>query len=200
MDKRELRQQMITARQALAPEQRADWSRRAQVNLLHTPWWEPARTVMLYLPIKGEVETALLVAEAGKRWKRLAIPRVQRQPKRLLLHRWTGDRRDLVVGAYSIMEPAESLPLVEPGEIDLVVVPGVAFDRWGNRMGYGGGYYDRTLPLMQADNPTAAFVGLAYAMQVQTMEPLPWEPHDVQLDGIVTEQGLITCGRARGPR
>lgn len=191
MDKRALRKQMIAARQALPLEQRAEWSRRAQANLLRTPWWEPARTVMLYLPIKGEVDTALLVEEAHRRWKRLVLPRVQGSPKRLLLHRWTGDPRDLVVGAYSILEPVESLSLVEPGEVDLVVVPGVAFDRWGNRMGYGGGYYDRTLPLIQADNPTAAFVGLAYAMQVRMTEPLPREDHDIQLDGVVTEQGLI---------
>ncbi|MFZ5827032.1 MAG: 5-formyltetrahydrofolate cyclo-ligase [Bacillota bacterium] len=194
-----MRKQMIAARQALPTEERAEWSRRAQENLIRSPWWEPARTVMLYLPIKGEVETALLVAEARKRWKRIVLPRVERSPKRLALHRWTGEPADLVVGTYNILEPAEHLPRVEHGEIDLVVVPGVAFDRWGNRMGYGGGYYDRTLPLIGAYNKTAAFLGLAYAMQVQMMKPLPWEEHDVQLDGIITQSGVITCGRARGP-
>lgn len=184
MEKRALRKQMIEARLALAPAEREERSRRAQMALLASPWFEQARTILLYLPFRGEVGTGLLARAAGKQ---LVLPRVQREPRKLWLHRWDGEP---VAGAYGILEPAAAWPLVEPGEIDLVVVPGVAFDRRGNRLGYGGGYYDRTLPLMAG----AVKVGLAYGLQL--VAALPAEPHDVPLDGIATEEGLIRCGGA----
>lgn len=186
MEKRQLRQQMIAARQALPPAEREVLGRRAQQALVASSWFQRARVVMLYLPIRGEVETAGIAAAARAGGKRLVLPRVQREPRRLWLHLWVGEPES---GAYGIPEPDASWPLVQPGEIDLVVVPGVAFDRLGNRLGYGAGYYDRTLPEIRSANPSARCVGLAYGLQV--VERLPAAPHDVPLDGVATEDGLI---------
>jgi 5-formyltetrahydrofolate cyclo-ligase len=186
MEKRRLRKEMIAARQALPPAVQAERSRRAQEALIRTPWFAQARTVMLYLPFRGEVQTDLLVGAARAAGKRLVLPRVQQEPKKLWLHRWEGEP---VVGAYGILEPAPTWTLVDPAEVDLVAVPGVAFDPAGNRLGYGGGYYDRTLPLMVH----AVCVALAYRFQV--VPSLPADPHDMPLHGIATEEGLITCVR-----
>lgn len=185
MEKRELRTEMIAARQALFPEERAERSRRAQLALAGSEWFRLAQTILLYLPFRGEVETALLAERARAAGKRLVLPRVERRPvKRLGLHRWDGEP---VPGAYGILEPAPNWPLVEPREVELVVLPGVAFDRQGNRLGYGGGYYDRTLPLMDQ----AVRVALAYSFQV--VAALPAEAHDVPLHGVATEDELIIC-------
>lgn len=189
MEKAVLRKQMRAARLALPPEERAERSRRAQQALAGSRWFQQAGTVMLYLPFRGEVETALLAEAARAAGKRLVLPRVQKEPKHLWLHRWAGEP---VAGAYGILEPAADWPLAEAGEVELVVVPGLAFDRQGNRLGYGGGYYDRTLPLMVQ----ARFVALAYRFQV--VEGLVADPHDVPLHGIATEEGLITCQRPGG--
>lgn len=190
MDKRTVRQQMIEARLGLGPDERAERSRRAQMALVQSAWFQQASLVMLYLPFRGEVETALVAEAARAAGKRLVLPRVATRPvKKLWLHLWEGEP---VVGTYGILEPAQSWPLVEPGEVDLVVVPGVAFDRQGTRLGYGGGYYDRTLPLMKR----ARFVALAYGFQV--VNALPAAPHDVPLHGIATEEGLIICGQPAG--
>lgn len=187
MDKQALRRQMIAARKALTPVERAERSRRAQAALIGSHWFQKADTVMLYLPFRGEVETGMLAGAARAAGKRLVLPRVQKEPRRLWLHLWEGEP---VAGAYGILEPSAEWPLVEPGEIGLAVVPGVAFDPAGNRLGYGGGYYDRTLPLLTR----AATVALAYAFQV--VEALPAEAHDIPLDGIASDRGLIICPRA----
>ncbi|MFZ5816252.1 MAG: 5-formyltetrahydrofolate cyclo-ligase [Bacillota bacterium] len=185
MEKRALRREMIARRQGLEPAERARRSRAAQEALIATDWFHQARSLLLYLPIRGEVETGLLAEAARAAGKRLLLPRVEREPvPRLWLHQWVGEP---VAGAYGIQEPAPDWPRVEPGEVDLAVVPGVAFDRTGNRLGYGGGYYDRTLPLMGRGR----FVALAYAFQL--VEALPAEPHDVRLHGIATEEGVIRC-------
>jgi 5-formyltetrahydrofolate cyclo-ligase len=128
--------------------------------------------------------------------KLLALPRVRREPKHLWLHAYPGEPSALVTGAYGIREPAPDWPLVEPAAVDLVVVPGVAFDRHGTRLGYGGGYYDRMLPTIRAGNPAAALVGLAYGFQV--VADLPGDPHDVPVDAIATEAGLVMVSTQSG--
>ncbi len=185
MEKAQLRKAMIRARQALSPDLRSELSRRAQEALTGTRWFRSAKTLLLYLPIRGEVETEGIARTARSAGKGLVLPRVQQEPRKLWLHAWVGEP---VPGAYGIREPAAGWPLVEPGAIDLVVVPGVAFDRSGGRLGYGGGYYDRTLLLIRAANPGARFVGLAFTLQV--VAALPREEHDIPLDGLVTEDGM----------
>jgi len=186
MEKRELRQQMIAARLALAPAEREALGRRAQQALVQSAWFARAGVVMLYLPIRGEVETADIAAAARAAGKRLVLPRVRKEPRRLWLHLWVGEPE---AGAYGIPEPLPSWPAISPAEIDLVAVPGVAFDRQGGRLGYGAGYYDRTLAEIRSANPAARFVGLAYGLQV--VDRLPTGPHDVPLHGVATEDGLI---------
>lgn len=156
----------------------------AQEALLSSEEWTLAGSVLLYLPIRGEAETGLLAETAVDQGKRLLLPRVEKGARRLWLHQWSGTSGELVSGAYGIPEPRPDLERVEPGEVDLVVVPGVAFDRHGNRLGYGGGYYDRALPGMGR----AFKVGLGFAFQV--VDDLPAEAHDVRLDGLATDEGM----------
>lgn len=191
MDKKALRQEMLARRSALEPEERERLSRAAQEALVGSGWFQQARLILLYDPIRGEVGTEVIAAAALAVGKRLALPRVQRQPRRLWLHAYPGDPGSLVTGAYGILEPDPSWPLVAYGEVDMVVVPGLAFDHAGTRLGYGGGYYDRLLPDLRAANPAVRLIGLAYGFQV--VNALPRDPHDVAVDGVCTEPGTLSC-------
>lgn len=176
-------------RQALAPAEREQLSLAAQAALTGSPAFAAAEAILLYIAFRGEVATEQIAAAAVARGKRLVLPRVVKEPRGLTLHEYAGDPATLARGAYGILEPRPEWPLVNPAAVDLVVVPGVAFDRTGGRLGYGGGYYDRLLPQVLAANPGARLIGLAYSFQV--VEGLPRDPHDVPVHGLATELGFM---------
>ncbi len=191
MEKQRLRREMLRRRLQLPPEERRRLSARAQEALIQSRTFARAGLILVYQPFRGEVQTEQIVRDALAAGKRLALPRVRQEPRGLTLHAYSGDPATLVRGAYGIREPDPASPQIDPAEIGLVVVPGVAFDRTGVRLGYGGGYYDRTLPVLRAANPSVALIGLAYAFQV--VDALPRDPHDIPVDGVATDEGLIRC-------
>jgi 5-formyltetrahydrofolate cyclo-ligase len=189
MEKQERRTQMLLRRTALGGEARSEWDRLAQATLIESAWFAQSKMVLLYDAFRGEVATGAIAAAGLALGKRLVLPRTSKSDRKLWLHHYSGDPSALVVGAYGIKEPEATWPMVAEAEIDLVVVPGVAFDGQGNRLGYGGGYYDRLLPTLRLANPRVRLVGLAYGFQV--VEHLPSDPHDIAMDDVATEQGLL---------
>lgn len=183
MEKAALRSQMLARRQALAPDERERRSLAAQEALIHSPAFGAASQILIYIAFRGEVGTERIAEAAVAAGKGLVLPRVVKEPRGLVLHAYSGDPATLVPGAYGILEPRPAFPVVTPDQIDLVVVPGVAFDRSGGRLGYGGGYYDRLLPALRH----AWLIGLAYECQV--VGGLPHDPHDIPVDGLATEVG-----------
>src|SRR4030042_3572810 len=111
-------------------------------KVMARPEWQKADTICLYFSQPHEVDTKPLLAAALTARKIVVFPRIEKD--RLVLHRVISIR-DFTRGAYQILEPKKSTPIVNPKSIDLFIVPGVAFDRRGNRMGHGKGYYDRLL-------------------------------------------------------
>ncbi|MCX6773197.1 MAG: phosphoribosylglycinamide formyltransferase [Candidatus Micrarchaeota archaeon] len=156
-------------------------------QFLHLPEFNDSKCIMLYWSKGSEVHTDGIIESALSLKKKVVLPVTKKEEKKLLLFELK-DTRELVKGAFDIMEP---LPIpdraVDPKEIDLVVVPGVSFDRRGHRIGYGMGYYDSLLKEVHAKK-----IGLAYGLQI--LEHVPNEPHDVAVDMIVTEEGVIACG------
>ncbi len=142
--------------------------------------------VLAYAAMPDEVDLDPLLdawAAAG----RLLLPRVEGSA--LTLHR-IGDRaRDLVPGTWGIREPDEHVTVVEDARPAVVVLPGRAFDRAGGRLGRGGGFYDRLVPSL-AGRPLRVGV----ARSVQLVDAVPSEPHDVLVDVVVTEHGVIRAG------
>lgn len=144
---------------------------------------EPA-TVSGFKPFADEVDVLPLMARlAGEGW-RTALPVVAGRDKPLMFRAWAPGE-PTVAGAWSIPVPPESAPEVQP---DVLLVPMLAFDRGGFRLGYGGGFYDRTLSALRAVKPVIA-VGVAFAGQ--EMAEVPREAHDEPLDWILTEHGPI---------
>jgi len=193
-DKAELRRTFLGFRLGLGDLASA-LGAEAQERLLGQAVFDEARAVMVYLAFRGEVPTSRIMEEALAAGKIVCAPVTLLTERRLLALRLRGGFAELRPGPYGIMEPDPSR--CEPfavGGLDLVVVPGVAFDATGGRLGYGGGYYDRFLT---GDAISAVRVALAFEVQISP-EPLPLDPYDAQMDLVCTEKRIIRgVGRER---
>jgi 5-formyltetrahydrofolate cyclo-ligase len=169
---------MLKTRNALSEEEIGRLSRSAQAAVIHCGQFRSAKVVGAYFAFGSEARTDLIIAEASSRRKKVALPTVEGD--RLTFHEFAPGER-LVKGRFGIMEPHLHRPA---GALDVVIVPGVAFDKQGYRLGYGKGYYDRFL-----SGSNALPIGLAYGFQL--IEKLPQESHDVRLDAVATESGII---------
>jgi 5-formyltetrahydrofolate cyclo-ligase len=186
MEKQALRQQQLLRRKKLDQALCHDLSLRIQQRLLASELFPSAKTLALYSPVNNEVHTDRLLVAARSQGQRVGFPRVCGEALQFVI---VEAAADLQPGIFGVAEPTGSR-LLPPEELDLLVVPGVAFDRDGFRLGYGKGFYDRELARMA---PTTVSVGLGYDFQL--CEQLPVEDHDQQLDYIVTETQLIPCHR-----
>jgi 5-formyltetrahydrofolate cyclo-ligase len=186
MEKQILRTQYRALRDALTAEVVATASARICEHLAAWPIFRPAQSVAAYMAFGNEISLMPLMKQFnGKRW---AIPRTLVKPEpRLVFHPYDPTR--LVQHRFGMLEPDASLPVVEPHELDLVLVPGVAFDRGGHRLGFGGGFYDRFLPQV-----TATKVGIIYTALI--VEQVPHEPFDQSVDFLACETGLVETRRA----
>ena len=192
--KRALRRSTIERILAFDPASRAEWEARILARVLALPSFQAAESVLLYIKaFAEEIDASPLVEQALGASKRLVCPRVDRGAHRLILHEIRDPRVDLEPGTLGILEPRAGCRLVAPDEVDWVLVPGVVFDVRRNRIGRGGGHYDRFLPTLRDGVETwaAAFDG-------QVCESLPVEPHDVPLYGIITESRKLQRDEAGG--
>lgn len=143
------------------------------------PAFRAANTVLLYHSLKDEVDTHEFIRKWSNR-KRILLPVVVGDELELRLY--TGVQ-DMAIGAYGIEEPTGEV-FTDYAEIDFIAVPGVAFDRNGNRLGRGKGYYDRLLPHI----PSAFKAGICFPFQL--VEEVPAEPFDIRMDTIITTSSL----------
>ena len=167
-------------------------SRQICETLAARPEFLAARTVLFYVHFGDEVRTQPLLVETLRGDKHVAVPYCV--GRRLQLFRLV-DMDELAEGTFTILEPRPELRdrperRVDVAEVDLVVVPGVAFDATGGRLGHGRGYYDR---LLKHARPETALVGLAFECQI--FAEIPVGPHDVSMDWVITEEHVY---RARG--
>jgi 5-formyltetrahydrofolate cyclo-ligase len=183
-EKDDLRGHGRAARAGVPAVARDRASTAVAARALALPGVAGARAVLAYAATAEELDPAPLVAALRERGARVAYPRVC-GPGALALH-WCDDEAALAPGYCGIDEPAADLPEADCAEIDLVLVPGTAFDERCGRLGMGGGYYDRLLPLLA---PGALAVGLAFDEQVVT--EVPTEAHDVPLGAVITPTRTI---------
>jgi 5-formyltetrahydrofolate cyclo-ligase len=181
MSKQPIRDELLLRRKSQDAVERQRRSRRIQEYLLATAEFSMAGTVALYSPVRGEVLTNLLAEDAHRLGKRLVFPRMRGRQLELVE---VASREEFTPGLFSVPEPAGAT-VVAIREVDLLVVPGVVFDRAGHRIGYGKGFYDRLLH--GADHVCKA--GIAFDFQL--VEALPVEAHDVRMDLLVTESNLL---------
>jgi 5-formyltetrahydrofolate cyclo-ligase len=183
--KRELRSRMRSVRSVLPPSAREERSRAAAQRVMELAQYVGAKTIVGYSAIQKEIDPAQLLAAARERGATVGLPRVD--DERLELHAFA-DVSELEEGAFGVLEPVASAPIIAPSSVDLVIVPGLAFDGRGHRLGYGRAFYDRMLPNM----PQAFRVGFAYDFQV--LMELPIDEHDVPMHVVVTDSQVLRAG------
>jgi len=186
--KEELRRRFRAWRESLDPQVVAERSSRVVCHLREFPPYRAAGTILFYFPFRGEVDLLPLLREACREGRRVLLPVVRGEEMEAAL--FPGEER-LRPNAFGIPEPGEEAPRIPPEEVELVLVPGLAFDREGFRLGFGRGYYDRFL------FRTRAFrLGVAYSAQV--VEELPREEGDLPMHALVTEEGVEVGFRPPG--
>lgn len=162
-------------------------------RFMQLPEYQAARTVMFYVDVREEVRTRQALPEALASGKRIVVPYCL-DGELELFHLESMD--ELELGMYRILEPKVELRTVaakhlQPKDLDLVMVPGVAFDREGGRTGHGKGYYDKLLQHARVDAPL-----IALSFECQLFDAIPAEEHDIFMDKVVTEENVFT-GRGR---
>ncbi len=162
-------------------------------RFMDQPEYGSAKTVMFYVDVRDEVRTRQALPQALASGKRIVVPYCVEGELELF---WLEDMDELELGMYRILEPKESLRSIEskklqPEDLDVVMVPGVAFDRNGGRTGHGKGYYDKLLEHARLDTPL-----LALAFECQLFDEIPTEEHDIFMDKVITESAVYV-GRGR---
>lgn len=183
--KRAMRADVIAARDAQSDVARAAASESIAAHVKALPSFWQARCILLTLAFRSEWDTRSLFAAAVGSGKTVALPRVNGATRMLDLHTVEDIARDTAPGYRGIPEPHATRPRVAIDTVDWVLVPGVAFDLHGSRLGYGGGYYDRLLAQLPAGTPR-----IAGAFDVQVVSRVPAAPHDLVVDVIATESQL----------
>ncbi|EGB15131.1 5-formyltetrahydrofolate cyclo-ligase [Pseudodesulfovibrio mercurii] len=186
-EKDALRKRLIERRAGLSAEEVAEAS-EGVVSLIRTLIeWRNAGEVLLYWPVRGEIDLRPLMADLWQRGSRVLLPRCRPdQPGEMDLACATGEH-ELVPGAFAIMEPdADKCPPVPTCRPDIALVPGVGFDRRGNRLGFGGGYYDRLL----ATDALRDTLVIGVAHEFQLVDAVPVQPWDRPVHVVCTEEKL----------
>lgn len=191
-----LRASVLARRDALAPEGRASAASRIVEQIVALPAFDRSRVVMAYCSFGSELDTWSLVAEVQARRKTLVLPRIDRQRDTLAMHIVRDCARELAVNGWGIREPRPDVcrPAM-PLEVDFILVPGVAFDARGGRLGYGKAYYDRLFHSLAREGAVPFTV--AGAFDVQIVDRVPIDAHDVAVPRIVTEARVIDAAAAR---
>jgi 5-formyltetrahydrofolate cyclo-ligase len=184
--KAKLRQRLLAQRTALTEQEVHHKSVAIAAHVCTLAAFCASHTVMVYMALAQEVQTRLIIEEAQRQGKRIVIPAIQGST--LLAVELPPEDTLLQRGPHGILEPVYKTSTVRLEDIPCVLVPGVAFDRRGGRLGFGGGYYDRFLSQCAL---MACYCGLAFSIQI--VPCVPRLPHDVCMHWIITEQGVIPC-------
>jgi 5-formyltetrahydrofolate cyclo-ligase len=173
-----------------AQEHKDELSKQICAKFMNLPEYQKAKTVLFYVDVRSEVRTRQSLGDALKSGKRIAVPWCTETVELALFH--LENMEELTIGMYKILEPkpeVRSLPekQIDPKELDLVMVPGVAFDRRCARMGHGKGYYDKLLENVRPGTPLVAL-----AFECQFFPEIPMAPHDVFMDKIISEDAVYS--------
>lgn len=179
--KEEIREKILYRRTQQPPADKAPKDEKIIQAIKELPEFQKAKTVLMYIAIHGEVDLTKLFEEYRES-KKFLLPRVNQKEMTLSLYH-IKSMDDLEKGSFSIPEPREGLPQIPMEDIELAIIPGVAFAPDGHRVGYGGGFYDRLLKKINCPK-----IGVAYEFQI--VENIEGEDHDARVDIIVTEGRL----------
>ncbi len=185
--KKDIRSTILKKRNSMPLSEVQKKSKLIKEQVFHMEEFKEAKIILFYVSYDNEVNTHEMIKESLGMRKQVVVPKTDMNNRTIIcssLTKWD----DLLSGAYNILEPRqECVNEVSPESIDLMIVPGVAFDCQGNRIGHGMGYYDRLLQKKMR----AHYFGLAFELQI--VKNIPSEKHDIKVEKIVTEERIIIC-------
>jgi 5-formyltetrahydrofolate cyclo-ligase len=174
---------------AITTTERSDASAHACKLLLSQEIWQKSRSVLFYAALGNELDLSPLCAEAISQGKIVALPRFETNTSSYVACSISSFERSLVPGRFGVLEPGLDSAVLPLNQLDLVLVPGVAFDTSGRRLGRGKGFYDRLL-----NDVRGAKCGVAFDQQIEP--EIPVEPHDILLDYVLTPTRWLSFGRS----
>lgn len=182
LDKKSLRKYFKELRNQLSEEEWKIRSRLINTNIYLSPFYKNFTKLGFYYPINREVDIRPILFLAISE-KEVYLPRTDIVKKELIFYRVL-NVSDLKPGAFGIPEPAPDGPGIDINELEVIFIPGIAFDRQKGRLGYGGGFYDRVL-----SDYRGIKIGIAFSFQI--VDELPLEEHDIRVDFLITEEGVL---------
>ena len=188
-DKKILRKEVLEKRNNLDFNKKEEMDKEILKKFYETQYYKKAKKIFIYISYSSEINTKEIINKALKDNKKIYIPRTEFKTRHMDAVEITS-LDNLVESTYGILEPSKEAPYIEPNELDLIVVPGVAFDRNGGRMGYGAGFYDRYFKKIKKEN-IKKIVKLALAYELQIHDEVPMNDQDVPVDYIITENEFI---------
>ncbi|MDT8861731.1 5-formyltetrahydrofolate cyclo-ligase [Alkalihalobacillus sp. MEB130] len=181
--KKEVRKKVSQLLEDISSNQWREWSKKIANHLIASSYWQEAEAIALTISRGKEVDTYFLIENAWAQGKTVVVPRANFNTREMTFYELTSFDQ-LEEGPYELKEPdPRKCSLIQQREIDLIIVPGLAFDKKGARLGFGGGFYDRFLACAQATT-------IALAFPCQMISTIPIESHDCKVDYVVTPEGF----------
>jgi len=189
LDKKSIRKEIMEKRSKLTWEIIKEKSHIIEERLFNLEEYQKSNFIFSFISFKDEVHTHEIIKNSLNMGKRIGVPVTVIKPRKLLVSELKDFEKELEIGYYGILTPKKEYQrILSPNIVDLVLVPGVAFDVEGYRVGYGGGYYDRFFSSLKKD---VIKIGLCYDLQI--LSQVPRDPYDIPVDLIISENRLIYC-------
>ena len=186
-EKKELRKKILKIRKEMDINKKRKFDNIIHNKFLKSKFYSQCGNIFVYISYDSEIDTKTIIRKALEDGKNIYVPRTNYNTK-LMEAVKISSLENLIEDKYGILQPTESRLAVELEEIDLIIMPGVAFDNNGGRMGYGGGFYDR---YMSKCSKNIQKISLAYDFQI--LDDVPMDSHDTRVNFIITENKEIVC-------
>jgi len=181
-----IRKSIIEKRDSIITDIKNEWDQSILEELIDSKFYKYSLVLFIFVSFGSEVDTHKIISCALNDGKIVYVPKIKSKDKGIEIFR-INTLSDLKLGYFNILEPLENCPVGNIKDIDLILIPGIAFDRNGGRIGYGAGFYDRFLT-----NINSAVPKLALAYQFKVLDEVPITEFDVRIDGIISNKELIT--------
>jgi 5-formyltetrahydrofolate cyclo-ligase len=181
MDKKSLRKQMRVLRDSVSPQEKELYDQNIFSKITTSAFYRESKNIFIYVSFGSEVETHSIIEQAIKDNKTVYVPKVINREEGMAAVKITA-LSELKASSFGILEPETISEEAKPWQLDLILIPGLAFDKRGGRLGYGAGYYDRFL---NDAKPETNKIGIAYSCQV--IDEVPMDEKDIFVDSIITE-------------
>lgn len=187
--KKQIRRDILKIRRDMNIEIKDSYDKIIEEKFFKSSFYKEAQNIFIYISYDSEINTKRIISRAIKEGKNIYVPRTEFSTK-LMNAVKINNFDNLIESRYGILEPKKEEPFINPNDLDLIVVPGVAFDKNGGRVGYGAGYYDRYFKRIDNQNKFRV-TKFALIYDFQLIDEVPTDEEDVLVDAVLTEKQFI---------